>query len=101
MTMAVIDPDLAVVPDAKALYFFLEEEGEGGEGRKRNNKKKSTITTLSLGDDKFLDLDEETGKPVGLEVLFAQDLPQEAVDAIINSPERIAVLNTSSKKATG
>jgi hypothetical protein len=29
------------------------------EGRKRNNKKKSTITTLSLGDDKFLDLDEE------------------------------------------
>jgi uncharacterized protein YuzE len=66
-------------PQAKAVYVSLDNRGS------------RVAKTIPLGGDRYLDVDEN-GKAVGLEIIFAQDLPQEAVDAIISAEEAIAVL---------
>lgn len=83
--------------EAKALYIYLisdEERKEKYEDAKKKNKKGIVAKTLPVGDDRYLDIDEN-GKAIGLEVLFHKDLPQEAVDAIINNPKQIVVINST------
>lgn len=66
-------------PEAKAMYIDFD---------KVNAK---VAKTIPLGGDRYLDING-SGKAVGLEILFPQDLPQEAIDAIINAEKEIAVL---------
>jgi uncharacterized protein YuzE len=79
-------------PDAKALYVSLMDEEE-------KESKKKISKTVPLGNDRYLDVDE-TGKAVGLEILFSQDLPQEAVDAIINNRKAIELLTATTTTTT-
>lgn len=65
-------------PEAKAIYISL-------------NKGSKVAKTIPLGADRYLDVDEN-GKAIGLEILFSQDMPKDAIDAILNSDNRIALL---------
>ncbi len=49
-------------PDVKALYVYIDES-------KKKNRKNVVAKTIPLGDDCYLDVDED-GKPVGLEILY-------------------------------
>lgn len=77
-------------PEAKALYVDMMDDDD------IESKKKKIAKTVPLGNDWYLDVDE-AGKAVGLEILFPQDLPQEAVDAIINNPKGIELLTTMNR----
>ncbi len=66
-------------PEAKAVYIELDKKG------------RRVMKTIPLGGDRYLDVDD-SGKAIGLEIIFRQDLPQEAIDAIIGAEEAIAVL---------
>jgi uncharacterized protein YuzE len=61
-------------PDAKAMYFSLEED---------ENKKSKIAKTIPMGEGKYLEV-TESNKPIGLEIVLPRDVPQEAVDAIVN-----------------
>lgn len=65
-------------PEAKALYIQLEEG--------------KVAKTIPAGNDRYFDLDED-GKVLGVEILFSQDMPEEVVDAILQSHKQIAVLS--------
>lgn len=65
-------------PEAKALYIQLEEG--------------KVAKTIPAGNDRYFDLDKD-GKVIGMEILFSQDIPQEVIDAILQSNQQIAVLN--------
>lgn len=58
-------------PEAKALYINIADEVRG-------LPKKKIAKTVPLGEDRYLDVDE-SGKAVGLEILFPQDLPQRRI----------------------
>ncbi|WP_415280914.1 DUF2283 domain-containing protein [Candidatus Nitrososphaera sp. FF02] len=66
-------------PDAKALYIELKDG-------------KKVSKTIPAGNDRYFDLDED-GKVIGVEILFAQDMPQDLIDAILQTKQQIAVLN--------
>ena len=66
-------------PDAKALYIELKDG-------------KKVAKTIPAGNDRYFDLDED-GKVIGVEILFAQDMPQDLIDAILQTKQQIAVLN--------
>mgnify|MGYP006179656733 CR=1 FL=1 len=65
-------------PEARALYIELKEG--------------KVAKTVPAGNDRYFDLDEK-GEVIGVEVLFSQDMPQELVDAILQTKSQIAVLN--------
>ncbi|HKG30207.1 MAG TPA: DUF2283 domain-containing protein [Nitrososphaeraceae archaeon] len=80
-------------PEAKALYVHIEDDQNE---RQKNQKKKKIVTTVPISNNWYLDVDE-TGKAVGFEVIFPQNVPQEAIDAIIKNPEEIALLIAKNK----
>ncbi|NWG38098.1 MAG: DUF2283 domain-containing protein [Nitrososphaera sp.] len=66
-------------PEAKALYIELKEG-------------KKVAKTIPAGNDRYFDLDEK-GEVVGVEILFSQDMPQELINAILQTKQQIEVLN--------
>ena len=54
--------------DIKALYVKVHEG--------------VVANTIPLGEGTYLDISED-GKPIGLEIIFPQSTPQEAIDAIL------------------
>jgi uncharacterized protein YuzE len=65
-------------PEAKALYVKLNDS--------------RIVKTISVGEGKNLDV-AESGKTVGLEVIFPSSMPQEAINAIVASREQITVIS--------
>ena len=61
-------------PDAKAMYVTLDDT---------TKKKVHVAKTIPLGEGKYLDVTEEN-EPVGLEIILPREIPEEALDAIIN-----------------
>jgi len=60
-------------PEAKALYIKIIE-----------NEK--PVETIPLGEGKYMDI-SESGKAIGLEIIFPASTPKHATDAIMNSKE--------------
>jgi uncharacterized protein YuzE len=58
--------------DAKALYIKLDTHG------------KRIAQTIPLGNDRFMDVDEN-GNILGFEIILPADLPKEAYDAILKT----------------
>jgi uncharacterized protein YuzE len=54
-------------------------------------KKKHIKETISLGEDRFLDLDEN-GHVIGFEILFPKSMPKEAAKAIARSRDTIELV---------
>lgn len=65
--------------EAKALYVRVAP-------RKRHIKE-----TISLGEDRFLDVDEK-GHVIGFEILLPKSMPKEAVRAITRSKDTIELV---------
>lgn len=64
--------------EANALYIKIEN-------------KKHIKETISLGEDRFVDVDEN-GHVVGFEILFPKSMPKEAIDALIRSKNELEVI---------
>ena len=64
--------------EAKALYIQIIEDAKLAE-------------TIPLGQGKYMDI-SESGKAIGLEIIFPVSTPQEAINAIIRSEETIKQL---------
>jgi len=64
--------------EANALYVKIEN-------------KKRIAETISLGEDRFVDVDEN-GHVVGFEILFPKSMPKEDIDAIIRSKNELEVI---------
>lgn len=67
-------------PDAKAMYISLEDE-----------RKSRVAKTIPMGEGKYMDV-TESNEPIGLEIILPRDVPNEAVDAIVNKSNKIKVL---------
>jgi uncharacterized protein YuzE len=65
--------------EANAIYFKL---GKG---------KKPVKSTISLGKDRFIDLDPR-GKIVGIEVILPRSMPKEAEQAFRRSKDTIELI---------
>jgi uncharacterized protein YuzE len=59
-------------PEAKTLYLKLNEY--------------RAAKTIPLGEGKYLDV-AESGKAVGLEIIFPKSIPEEAISAIMGLKE--------------
>lgn len=64
--------------EANAFYFRIA-------------KKTGIAKTISLGKDRFMDVDK-SGKTIGFEILFPKNIPAEAMKAIMKSKTTIKVL---------
>lgn len=53
-----------------------------------NTEKRKIKETISLGDDRYMDVDE-LGHIVGIEVLLPKAMPREAEEAILRSKDEI------------
>ncbi len=53
--------------------------------------KKHVKETISLGEDRFVDLDDK-GHVLGFEILFPKSMPKEAAKAIIRSKDKIELV---------
>lgn len=53
--------------------------------------KKHIKETISLGEDRFVDLDDK-GHVIGFEILFPKSMPKEAAKAIISSKDTIELV---------
>lgn len=80
-------------PEAKALYVSIDGDQDDPQ---KNQKKKKIANTVPISDNWYLDVDE-SGKAIGFEVIFPQNVSEEAVNAIINNPEKIALLIAKNK----
>jgi uncharacterized protein YuzE len=65
-------------PSAKSLYINLD-------------KGVKIAKTIPLGEGKYMDVSED-GSALGLEIVFAQSTPEEALQAIIKTKEPVKVL---------
>jgi uncharacterized protein YuzE len=65
-------------PKAKALYIQIIEDAK-------------PVETIPMGQGKYMDI-SESGKTVGLEIIFPSSTPQEAFNAIIKTEEAIKQL---------
>lgn len=68
--------------------MYISLEGDGGDsGRSRVAK------TIPLGEGKYMDV-TESNEPLGLEIILPRNVPDEAIDAIVNrsGKSRINVL---------
>lgn len=64
-------------PEAKALYFKLADQ--------------KPVKTIPMGEGKYIDV-AESGKAVGLEIIFPSSLTEEAINAIKLQKEEIKLL---------
>lgn len=64
--------------EAKALYIQIIEDAK-------------PVETIPMGQGKYMDI-SESGKAIGLEIIFPASTPQEAINAIIRSEEAIKQL---------
>lgn len=53
--------------------------------------KKKVKETISLGEDRFMDVDE-LGHVIGIEVLLPRSMPREAKEAIMRSKDQIELV---------
>lgn len=53
--------------------------------------KRRVAKTIPLGGDRFLDVDEN-GKAIGFEMILGGTVSKEAIDAILNTGNEIAIL---------
>ena len=65
--------------EANAMYVRVSKE------------KRKIKETISLGDDRFMDVDEY-GAIIGIEVLLPKAIPAEAEEAMIRSTDEIEVV---------
>ena len=56
-----------------------------------NNEKKKIKETISLGEDRFMDVDEN-GQIIGIEVLLPKTMPEEAKKAILRSKDIVELV---------
>jgi uncharacterized protein YuzE len=56
-----------------------------------STEKRKINETISLGEDRFMDVDE-LGQVIGFEVLLPKAIPSEAEEAIIRSREQIELI---------
>jgi len=56
-----------------------------------SNKKSKIKETISLGEDRFMDIDEN-GQVIGIEVLLPKDMPEEAKKALFLSKDKIKLV---------
>ena len=64
--------------EANAMYVKVDD-------------KKKIKKTISLGEDRFMDVDE-SGHVIGIEVLLPKEIPQEAQEALFRSKDKIELL---------
>ncbi len=65
--------------EANALYIRVD------------TAKKHIKETISLGEDRFVDLDDK-GHVIGFEILLPKSMPKEAAKAIIRSKDKIELV---------
>ena len=63
---------LSYDPEVKALYIQISDQ--------------SVAKTIPLGQGNYMDV-SESGKAIGLEIIFPRSTPQEAIDAIMGLEE--------------
>jgi uncharacterized protein YuzE len=73
-------------PEAKALYIQISHQ--------------RVAKTIPLGQGNYMDI-SESGKAIGLEIIFPRSTPQEAIDAIMGVEEnKIKLLLNSARRIT-
>jgi len=65
-------------PEEKIMYIKIIEDAK-------------PVETIPLGQGKYMDI-SESGKTIGLEIIFPSSTPQEAFNAIIESKDVVKIL---------